>query len=503
MGDERHPRLALLRFSGEFGTKARATRQHFRSRLIHNLKDALAHHGIPPRVEVSHDRVFVALPEDVPGLDPDGDWRRHPLARIFGFQSLSIVERRPPSDLAAIVRDGQAIFQERVRGRRFAVRARRVGNRVASVPHSRDVERDLGSALLHTSAGVDLEDPEVTVRLELGENGTSYFTERIPGPGGLPLGAEGSAVALLSGGFDSAVAAWQMQKRGVALDYVFCNLGGPTHLQGVVRVAKVLADRWSYGDRPRLHAIDFEPVVVALQAHTTRRYWQLLLKRMMLRAAASVGRRRRAPAIVTGDAVGQVSSQTLQNLTVVSRATEQTVLRPLVGFNKDEIIEVARHIGTFELSKVVQEYCAMVPRRPATRASLEAVEAEEEKLDPDLVERAVATRSVLDLRELDLASVELPDLAIDRVPEGATLIDLRPLESYRSGHHPDALHLDFGRALEAYGSFDRSSSYVLCCEYGLLSAHLAWHMRREGFRVHHFRGGQRALMRTLAGPGRP
>ena len=413
------------------------------------------------------------------------------------------MERRPPSDLTSLVRDGQALFHERVRGRRFAVRARRVGNRTPSAPRSCDVERDLGTALLPASAGVDLEHPEVTVRVELGETGTSYFTERIPGPGGLPLGAEGSAVALLSGGFDSAVAAWQIQKRGVALDYVFCNLGGPTHLQGVVRVAKLLADRWSYGDRPRLHAIDFEPVAAALRARTERRYWQLLLKRIMLRAAERVGRRRRSPAIVTGDAVGQVSSQTLQNLTVVSQATDQTVLRPLVGFNKDEIIELARHIGTFELSKVVQEYCAMVPRRPATRATLAAVEAEEAKLDPLLVERAVATRSVLDLRELDLESLELPELAIDRVPAGAALIDLRPLESYRSEHHPDALHLDFGRAVEAYGSFDPSATYVLCCEYGLLSAHLAWRMRREGFRVHHFRGGQRALMRSLPAADRP
>ena len=144
----------------------------------------------------------------------------------------------------------------------------------------------------------------------------------------------------------------------------------------------------------------------------------------------------------------------------------------------------------------------MVPRRPATRASLEAVEAEEEKLDPGLVERAVATRSVLDLRALDLASLELPGLAIDHVPEGATLLDLRPLESFRSVHHPDALHLDFGHALEACGSFDRHHTYVLCCEYGLLSAHLADLMRREGFRVHHFSGGQRALMRSLREPVR-
>jgi thiamine biosynthesis protein ThiI len=210
-----------------------------------------------------------------------------------------------------------------------------------------------------------------------------------------------------------------------------------------------------------------------------------------------VGRRDRASAIVTGEAVGQVSSQTLHNLAVISRATEQVVLRPLVGFNKNEIIAVAERIGTFELSKVVGEYCALASRRPATRAALEVIEREEARLDPSVLERAVAARSVLDLRELDLASLDLPELSIERVPQGAVVIDLRPLAQYRSGHHPDALHLDFARALQTFPTLDRGRTYLLTCEFGLLSAHLAMRMRREGFDVHHFPGGQRALMRSL------
>ncbi|HEY5657605.1 MAG TPA: tRNA uracil 4-sulfurtransferase ThiI [Myxococcota bacterium] len=497
MADEKHPALALLRFSGEIGIKGRATRLQFRRRLVQNLKDALAAHGLPARLDVSHERIYVALPEQASEASAGETPYDHPLARVFGVQSISFVERQPVIGLDEIVRVGEALFRERVRGRRFAVRARRVGNRTAQSLRGKEVERALGAALLPIGAGVDLGRPEVTAHLELAEDFTSFFSERTSGPGGLPLGAEGAAVALLSGGFDSAVAAWQMLKRGVALDYVFCNLGGPAHLQGAVRVAKVLADRWSYGDRPRFHALDFEPVSADLCAHTAQRYRQVLLKRIMLRAAAAVGRRDRASAIVTGDAVGQVSSQTLHNLAVISRATEHAVLRPLVGFNKNEIIEVAERIGTFELSKVVGEYCALVPRRPATRAALEAVEAEEAKLDPALLERAVATRTVLDLRELDIASLDLPGLSIERVPEGAVLIDLRPLSQYRSGHHPDALHLDFARALQVFPTLERSRPYVLTCEFGLLSAHLAERMRREGFDVHHFRGGQRALMRSL------
>ena len=154
----------------------------------------------------------------------------HALARVFGVLSLSLVERHPVTALADIVGLGAAIFADAVRGRHFAVRARRVGRREGRQRRER-CRAAARRALLPHSAGVDLDDPEVTVRLELGERATSFFTERVRGPGGLPLGVEGRAVALLSGGFDSAVAAWQIQKRGVECDYVFCNLGGPAHLR--------------------------------------------------------------------------------------------------------------------------------------------------------------------------------------------------------------------------------------------------------------------------------
>jgi thiamine biosynthesis protein ThiI len=486
-------RLALLRFSGELGTKARPTRLQFRRRLVHNLKDALASAGAPAHIEVSHERLYAELSETDPGV-PAAD-RDHPLLRVFGIQSVSFVERHPAPDLASVVRTGERLFRERVRGRRFAVRARRVGDRAAIEIDPREVERELGTALLEESAGVDLSNPEATVHIELSAETASFFSERLPGPGGLPLGVEGRAVALVSGGFDSAVSAWQLQKRGVALDYVFCNLGGNSHLQGVARVARVLAERWSYGHRPRLYALDFEPVAEEIRKHTQPRYWQVILKRMMLRAGDAVARRRKALAIVTGDAVGQVSSQTLQNLAVVSRATQLPILRPLVGFNKDEIIALANQIGTFELSKVVGEYCAMVSSKPATRAAASAVEAEEECLPADLVDAAADALNVFDLRELDLASLDVPGLAIERLPEDSTLIDLRPLEKYRQERHPRALHLEFGKATEAYPSFERSKTYVLSCEFGLMSAHLAERMRRDGFDVYHLSGGQRALMK--------
>jgi len=175
------------------------------------------------------------------------------------------------------------------------------------------------------------------VHVEVRDDRAFFYTEAVAGPGGLPLGAEGRALALVSGGFDSAVAAWRMMKRGLALDYAFFNLGGSQHQRDVLRVAK------------------------------------LLLKRLMLKASEQIAQELGVRALVTGEALGQVSSQTLQNLVVITEATELLVLRPLLGLDKEEIVAQARAIGTYEISASVQEYCALVPRKPATRAKLDRV----------------------------------------------------------------------------------------------------------------------------------
>jgi len=491
VADPTKPLLALLRYSGDIGTKARATRAQFVQRLVANLRDALLAEGIEPRIRDTHDRIFVELPDAACASA---------LSRVFGIQSISLVERRPADDMGRLLDAGESLFAERVAGKRFAVRARRVGERSRIALRPADIERELGARLLPGSAGVDLTDPDETVYIELLEGDAFLFGERLAGHGGIPLGAGGHAIALISGGFDSAVAAWRLLSRGVRIDYAFCNLGGESHQQGVLRVAKVLADRWSYGDQPRLHAIDFGVVSEALRAQSRARYWQVLLKRAMLRAAEIIVRERRASAIVTGEAVGQVSSQTLPNLAVISRATNETILRPLVGSNKEEIIDTARLIGTYDVSKIVREYCAMVPTRPATAATLEAIEAEEAGLDPSVVEAAVAARRIFKLRELDLATLGFPDLEVKRIPQGATVIDLRSKSEYQGWHWPDALQLDFGRALHSYASFDRSKTYVLYCEIGLKSAHLAEFMRKEGLRAFHVPGGLKTLRKMEARP---
>jgi len=302
-------------------------------------------------------------------------------------------------------------------------------------------------------------------------------------------------VALVSGGFDSAVASWLMLKRGVQLDYVFCNLGGTAHRLGVLKVMKHIATQWSHGYSPRLHEVDLAPLIAELRDKVQPHHWQIVLKRIILRAGAAVAHRGGRLALITGDAIGQVSSQTLQNLAVISQASPAIqVLRPLLGFNKEEILEVARRIGVHDLAAVVAEYCDLNPPKPTTRAALKDVLRDEAHLDPDRIGRQVDERQIFDLGQVDPEAVAAPVPEVDCLPPGATLLDLRQKPAFQSWHYPGALHLNLPQALAAYRSFARDRPYVLVCEVGLKSAHLAEQMKEAGFEAYQLKGGLKGLM---------
>jgi tRNA uracil 4-sulfurtransferase len=485
--------LLILRLSGDFYTKARKTRMRFFRRLVANLEAALKAHRIPYRLEPTWSRLYLETPD--PGA-------AEVLARVFGVQSVSEVQRRPWERLEDVVALGLEIFGRAVRGKSFAVRATRRGQRERIGFDSSRVEIALGRALLDAGAArVNLSEPEVTAHVELEPGAAHFFFDKVRGTGGLPIGVEGRATALVSGGFDSAVASWLMLKRGVQLDYVFCNLAGSAHRLGVLKVMKRMTELWSYGYSPRLHEVDLSPLLPELRERVQPHNWQVVLKRLILRAGAMVAHRGGRFGIVTGDAIGQVSSQTLQNLAVISQAVpEVLVLRPLLGFNKEEIMDMARRIGIYELSAAVSEYCDLAPPKPTTRAALQDVLRDEAALDLDRLGALIDARRVTHLRSFDPESVEIvPE--VERIPAGATVIDLRAANDFRGWHYPGALHLDLPHALAAYHAFDRGRPYVLVCEVGLKSAHLAEKMREAGFEAFQFKGGLKGLM-ALAGEER-
>lgn len=480
--------LYLVRIAPEVTTKARGTRRRFQHRLIRNLRDALDAGGIRCRVEDRWSRLFV----DTPDTSAGGR-----LAAVFGVSSVSRVEARIPADLDAIIRTGEALYADRIRDRTFAVRTHRAGR----FPFSgQDVRVGLGSAL-DRHGDVDLDSPEVSVTVELREQEAFLYSDRIAGVGGLPLGVEGKGVALLSGGFDSPVAAWLMLKRGIALDYVFCNLGGAAYERSVLAVAKILADQWSFGERPVIHVVDFDQPVTELRRVVLQRYWQVLLKRLMYRAAEAVAAAVRGEAIVTGESVGQVSSQTLGNLAAIDDAVAAPVFRPLIGLDKTEIIARAERIGTAALSAQIREYCDLAPGRPVTHASIDAVRREEAKMDLGILDAAVAARKVIALRSLKATDLVASYLFTEALPDDAVVLDCREAHHYSAWHYPGAERWDVADLASRFKTLEKTRHYVLYCSFGMQSAYLAEAMQRAGYEAYSFRGGARELKRYAAARG--
>jgi thiamine biosynthesis protein ThiI len=474
--------LLMVRIGPEVATKARRTRKRFLRQLGKNITDAIASAGSEHEIDIRWSRLLVAT-QDRSAI------RR--VASVFGVSSLSEVEARIPADLEQIVGVAESVYRERVRGKAFAVRARRVGRYPFS---SQEIKVEVGAAL-NAVGTVDLKNPDVVVTVEVRDGEAFLHSSRVQGVGGLPLGVQGKAVCLLSGGFDSAVAAWLMLKRGISLDYVFCNVAGDAYERSVLSVAKILSDEWSFGDQPRAHVVDFEAVVKQLRNSVRPRYWQVVLKRLMYRAAEMVALQLGAEAIVTGESLGQVSSQTLGNLRAIDGVAGLPVFRPLVGWDKSEIMAKAEWIGTAAVSAHILEHCAIVPDHPVTHASPRAAQAEEARVDLGILTKAVSDRKVIDLRALAAVDLVRPYIFASEVPENAVVLDCREPHHFRVWHYTNAERWDIHELGRRFRELDKSRTYILYCTHGVQTAYLAEVMQRHGYDVYSFKGGVRAIMR--------
>ena len=514
-GREAEPLLYVVRPAPELAIKAPTTRSAFRKRLKTNLGDAVKRWGLRAQVRSLYGRLMVRIDPAGEPAEQVAERARDALSRVFGVGSFSPAEGHCRADLDEIVAMGRGLFAERVKGRRYAVRCKRTGSHRFG---SMDVERGLGAAL-NEGATVDLTDPEVTVSVEVTGERAVFFSERVAGPGGLPLGTGGRALALLSGGYDSVVAAWYVMKRGVEVDFLHCRMGGGASERLALQIAKVLTDRWAMGSRPDFYAVDFAPIVEELQASSRPAFWQVVLKRQMLRAGDALadriehdlverarerGERRRpvmVDALVTGEALAQVSSQTLSNLRAIDGAADRPVLRPLAGLDKLEIIRGAERIGTAALSAQVREFCAITPGHPVTSTRPGEVERQEGGLDPERLRAEVAEAPRRPLRALSQADLMLPYLFVEAVPDGAVVLDCRPQALHRAWHPEGAVHAPLPELLGRLGDLAKEPTYVLFCQFGTRSAQAAEVMQQAGFEAYSFRGGERALRARLERTG--
>ena len=375
-------------------------------------------------------------------------------------------------------------FAEQLVGKTFCVRAKRGGHHEFT---SNEVERSVGGRLFQSikTAGVKLKNPEVKVELEIKDDRWFLVTKRHIGMGGYPLGTQDPVLSLISGGFDSTVSSFMTMKRGLNTHFCFFNLGGHGHELAVKEVAYYLWSRYGASHRVRFVTVPFEGVVEEILTKVDNSQMGVILKRMMLRAASTIAEQMKIKAIVTGEAVAQVSSQTLANLAVIGSVTDTMVLRPLIVMDKQDIITIAGRIGTEDFAKSIPEYCAVISKKPTTRARPEKIEHEEAKFD-----FSVLDASITDRRSVSIADIISDDLTredvevVTELAKDDVIIDIRhpseeELKPFAMGDR-EIVVMPFYQLMSKFPELDRERHYLLYCDKGVMSQLHAMHLRDEG-----------------------
>lgn len=471
----------IVKVFPEITIKSRPVRKKFIRQLAKNIRTVLR--DLDPALVV--DGVWDNLEVETRVSEPKAlQEMTERLSCMPGIAHFLQVNEYPLGDMDDILAKCKEHFGAALAGKVFSVRCKRAGKHSFS---SMDVEKYVGSQLRQqcSAAGISLKAPEIEVRMEIRDQRLFVIHSQHDSIGGYPLGSLEQTLVLMSGGFDSTVAAYQIMRRGLMSHFCFFNLGGRAHELGVMEVAHFLWKKYGSSQRVLFVSVPFEEVLGEILGKVDNSHMGVVLKRMMLRAATKIADRLDIDVLVTGEAISQVSSQTLPNLSLIDSATEKLVLRPLIASHKQDIIDQAYAIGTADFAKHMPEYCGVISVNPKTHAKRNRVEYEEQQFDMAILERALERAKLV---PIDRVIDELgQDIEIEEVSEalaGQVIVDIR---------HPDAQHdeplelpgieiqtLPFYALNSRFKELDETRQYLLYCDKGVMSRLHAHHLLSEG-----------------------
>ena len=470
----------VVKYFSEIAIKSKPVRRRFIGQLAENLRATLR--DIDPAVAVHRGWDKLQVETSLEGEAVLAQMVQA-MCHAPGITYVLEVSKHPLPALDEIVERVLPVYAERMAGRTFAVRCKRSGNHDFT---SVEVEREVGGALLArtAAAGVKLKHPEVTVDLEISKQTLFVIEQRHRGLGGYPIGSIDPVLSLISGGFDSPVASYLTMKRGMRTHFLFFNLGGRDHEIGVKEVALYLWQKYGCNQRVLFISVPFEEVVAELLGKVQDSQMGVILKRMMLRVGDRLAQELEIDALVTGECVAQVSSQTLRNLSVIDRVTDRLVLRPLIATDKEDIVRMAATIGTQEFAANMPEYCGVISVNPTTRAKLDRVEAQELHFDMTILDRAIANKRQTRIDRLAHEELERVDVEVLSVPLAqSTIIDIRhPSEEEVAPLrvHVPVIKIPFYELHNRAAELVQGHTYMLYCGKGVMSRLHATHLIDAG-----------------------
>ncbi|MFC0180764.1 tRNA uracil 4-sulfurtransferase ThiI [Thorsellia kenyensis] len=477
----------VIKLFPEIVMKSDSVRRRFSKILTSNIRNILSDYSHNVAVVRTWDYIEVrqkSQTNEIAPLQKDDVLMR--LQNIPGIHHILDVKEYTYTDLHDIFLQVLPIYSSFLENKTFCVRVKRRGKHSFS---SSEAEKYIGGGLNQSikSAKVKLKNPDVTVQLEIDDETLRIVNSRHEGLGGFPIGTQDEVLSLLSGGFDSSVASYQLVRRGCKVHYCFFNLGGAAHEIGVKQTAHYLWSTYGKSHHVRFISIDFAPVVEEILTKIDNGIMGVVLKRMMVRAASKITEKYGVSALVTGEAIGQVSSQTLINLRLIDNATDTLILRPLISTDKESIIQIANQIGTADLAKTMPEYCGVISNNPTVCADKSHVLEEEAKFDFSILDKAVISAQNVDIRTLafDEKVSQQSIEEVSNVRDSEIIIDIRaPDEQEKQPLIIDKaplISIPFYKLRREFPALDKQKTYLLYCDKGVMSRLQALYLYEEGF----------------------
>ncbi len=367
----------LVRY-GEIFLKSNIVFKNFEKKLIKNITQILKRAKIYFKIRKERGRIFISTQQEKKTLKT--------LKMVFGIVSFSPVYHLRTANLEKIKSFCRKEFKNYIKkDETFAVRVKKIGRHPFS---SRDLEKEIGKSI---KGEVDLKNPLKKISIEVREKDSYVFTKNLLGLGGLPISTAGKAISFLSGGIDSPVSSYLLMKRGCRVTFLHFHSFPLVSRRSIEKCCKIIEKLNNYQLESKLILVPFQKVQIHLKTQAPSKYLILLYRRSMSRLGEKIAKIEKSEAIITGESLGQVSSQTLPNLRVIEEAVKIPIFRPLIAMDKQEIVKLARKIGSYEISILPQEDCCQlfVPKHPATQAKLETIKLIEKKLKIKKLETSI------------------------------------------------------------------------------------------------------------------
>lgn len=347
----------VIRYS-EIFLKSEPVKKIFINKLVNNISSVLKKNKIEFRIYKKRGRIFIKTQESkkIENL----------LEKIFGIVSFSFCYHISLDELEKFIEENYKDLLGKART--FAIKTTRTGKHNFT---SREMTIKIADKVPEKYK-VNLSNPDVTIFIEIRNNDAYIYTDKIQGAGGMPVGTAGKVIVLVSGGIDSPVAAWMMMKRGCQIQVLYVDNGDKKAKKRFLKTVKQL-EKWSSNYKIKKHTFDITKYMDKIIKEKPRNLACIYCKRKMYEIAGKIAKKENCKAIVTGDSLAQVASQTLDNLVVLDDAVSMLILRPLIGFDKQEIIESAKKIETYDISIMKIDPCKYVPKKPRTNVKLEEV----------------------------------------------------------------------------------------------------------------------------------